>query len=164
MEEAFRFETVGPERLGEFMAFYRSLIGEPGCTWDETYPDPEQTRLDLENREVRCLLDADGRIAGAVTLSGMEEDILSVPGAEPYADCLLPVRLGVRRDLWGRGLGARLFTGALDWARERGGSGLLFLVSRENPRAKALYERLGSRVIGPCRMYDEDFYLMVREL
>ena len=37
MEEAFRLETAGLERLGELMAFYRSLIGEPGCTWDETY-------------------------------------------------------------------------------------------------------------------------------
>ena len=57
MEEAFRLETAGPERLGELMAFYRSLIGEPGCTWDETYPDPEQTEMDLKNGEVRCLLE-----------------------------------------------------------------------------------------------------------
>ncbi len=43
----------------------------------------------------------------------------------------------------GRGLGGRLFDGMIEWARGQGAAGAYLQVEEDNPRARALYRRLG---------------------
>ncbi|MYS84378.1 ribosomal protein S18-alanine N-acetyltransferase [Embleya scabrispora] len=61
--------------------------------------------------------------------------------------------IGVRRDRWGKGLGAVLLTELLDLAVERGCRDVLLEVRVDNARAQALYERFGFKGIGVRRGY-----------
>jgi RimJ/RimL family protein N-acetyltransferase len=64
-------------------------------------------------------------------------------------DGVVEVGIGLRPDLTGRGLGERLMTAELDYARARWRPHTFRLfVTTWNARAIALYERLGFREVG----------------
>ncbi|MER7517440.1 GNAT family N-acetyltransferase [Streptomyces sp. NPDC126499] len=65
------------------------------------------------------------------------------------ADCPELNGLDVRADLRGRGIGTALVRAAEDLARERGRTLLGLGVADDNPRAAALYARLGYESVTP---------------
>lgn len=83
---------------------------------------------------------ADG--AGVIVRGLRMERLVQPPKGTAY--CVS--HLGIRPDLRGRGLGEKLVRHLLARAREEGRSLAILDVSVENPRAQALYERLGFRV------------------
>ena len=99
---------------------------------------------------------ADQTIAGTVErLIDDPDTVYLLAGDPPAGVCQLRFRLSVWtgvEDCWledlyvesrGEGLGTALVEAALDVARERGCKRVELDVSDDNPRARALYERLG---------------------
>ena len=65
----------------------------------------------------------------------------------PKKDELFIQDLGVREDMRGKGVGTALLTNQIDLARSKGFRRCVLDVAVTNPRAQALYERLGFRVV-----------------
>ena len=61
--------------------------------------------------------------------------------------------IGVDPELWGRGIGEQLMSHIIEQGRELGRPIAVLDVSCENPRAQALYERLGFKVTEELRSY-----------
>ena len=107
---------------------------EPWVTLGRTY-DASLAVIRDPSREVYVTLDARGGVAGFL--------ILLLAG--PFAGYLQTVCIGPERR--GRGLGRRL----VEFAEQRIGEvspNVFLCVSDFNPRARALYERLGYRLVG----------------
>ena len=77
------------------------------------------------------------------------------------ADCFYIANVGIAPPLRGKGLGERLLSHLHDIARERGATFTALDVSVENPRAEALYSRLGYRVTRelPSRLRNKHGYV-----
>jgi ribosomal protein S18 acetylase RimI-like enzyme len=56
--------------------------------------------------------------------------------------------LEVRPDLRRKGTGQTLLHAAANWAASEGATRLSLVVTRQNVAARALYDRLGMRVVG----------------
>jgi ribosomal protein S18 acetylase RimI-like enzyme len=98
---------------------------------------------------IRRILGIYGPIPGARVLArGLRfESVVPPPrGAMHYIS-----HIGVRRDVWGKGVGERLMRHLLEQGRVEGRKLAVLDVSAENPRAQALYERLGFVVTGEKR-------------
>ena len=107
---------------------------EPWVTLGRTY-DASLAVIRDPSREVYVTLDARAGVAGFL--------ILLLAG--PFAGYLQTVCIGPERR--GRGLGRRL----VEFAEQRIGEvspNVFLCVSDFNPRARALYERLGYRLVG----------------
>jgi GNAT superfamily N-acetyltransferase len=65
------------------------------------------------------------------------------PQAAPFADCPEFCDFYVVANRRSQGIGTQLLGRALQLARERGASQVTLCVDTDNPRARALYERLG---------------------
>jgi ribosomal protein S18 acetylase RimI-like enzyme len=72
----------------------------------------------------------------------LEEEHPSGPDEAPEPWCAI-YDVAVRRDRWGRGIGAALLAAAEQWAQRRGLGQMRLDVYEFNTRARALYERLG---------------------
>lgn len=106
-------------------------------------------------RPVAYMLSAIRRIVGAygpaegigVMIRGLRmENLVRPPKGREY--CV--AHLGVRPDLRSRGIGERLIRHLIEQARSGGYPLAVLDVSVENPRAQALYERLGFVVTRAC--------------
>ena len=64
---------------------------------------------------------------------------------------------GVRRDLHGQGMGEAFTRRLLEEAKAQGRETARLLVSRDNPAAARLYQKLGFRTCGETRMYQVDW-------
>jgi ribosomal-protein-alanine N-acetyltransferase len=75
--------------------------------------------------------------------------------------------IGVRPELQGRGIGARLLTALLHEAADRGCGEVYLDVRADNDRARRLYERFGFTPVGVRKRYYQpsgvDAIVMVRE-
>ncbi|MFE2872972.1 MULTISPECIES: ribosomal protein S18-alanine N-acetyltransferase [unclassified Embleya] len=98
---------------------------------------------ELADPELRYYVVAEDEVGGLAGYAG-----LAVIGDEGDVQTI-----GVRRDRWGTGLGARLLTELLDLAIRRGCRDVLLEVRVDNARAQALYERFGFKGIGVRRGY-----------
>jgi ribosomal-protein-alanine N-acetyltransferase len=118
------------------LALERDLFPEDawsaGMFWSEL--------ADPDTRHYVIAEDTSGAVAGyaGLAVAGGEADVQTI---------------GVRRDLWGSGLGAELLTDLLDAARARGCRHVLLEVRVDNVRAQRLYERFGFAPLGIRRGY-----------
>ncbi len=141
---------------------YRSLIGEPGCTWDEHYPTVDYVRRDIEKG---CMFKAvsGGRIIGSAYCGDYEErEVLPCFGA---AEGLGEFgRVGVIKEFQRTGIAEKLLRELLKSAPERGYDRIALLVGRQNQRAAALYEKLGFKRVGESELYDTEWYCYLCKL
>lgn len=154
-----RAEPCDAETIAEN---YRSLIGEPGCTWDDHYPTIEHVRRDIENG---CMFKAaaDGRIIGSAYCGDYEErEMLPCFGkAEGLGEF---GRVGVLKEFHHMGIAEKLLGELLKTAPERGYDRIALLVGRNNLRAAALYEKLGFKCVGESELYDTEWYCYLCKL
>lgn len=98
---------------------------------------------------VRQILHCNGLMAGArVIRRGVKIEQVIVPPKRP--DVVYIGNVAIAPPWQGKGLGQRLFTHLHQLAEARGATTCALDVSAENPRAQALYERLGYRVVREC--------------
>lgn len=117
-----------------------------------------------QNANIGAIMRFGGWRAALMLVRGLRVEALIPP---PPEGSLHIAQLGVAESLRGRGIGAHLIDDAARIARTRGISQLSLDVADSNPRARALYERLGferisthvSRIPGLA-----DHHLLVKSL
>jgi [ribosomal protein S18]-alanine N-acetyltransferase len=135
--------------LPEVMVLERLLFREDA--WSERAYREE---LACDARHYVVVEDA-GRLAGwaGLAAAGGQGDVLTI---------------GVRPELQGRGIGARLLTALLEEAVARGCLEVFLDVRADNERARSLYERFGFVPVGVRRGYYQpsgvDAIVMARKL
>jgi ribosomal protein S18 acetylase RimI-like enzyme len=68
-------------------------------------------------------------------------------------------RVGVKPSLHNLGLGQMIVKYVIEDVEKRGYDGIIMLVSKTNPSAIAMYEKLKFNWCGESRMYDNDWFI-----
>ena len=61
----YTFSPACYDDIPEIASIYQSLVGTPGCSWDEDYPSRETAEDDLKHNALYILKSGDGIIAAA---------------------------------------------------------------------------------------------------
>lgn len=157
--EITRAESSDAEEIAEL---YHSLIGMPGCTWDEDYPTIEFVRGDIERG---CLFKAvvNGKIAGAA-YCGDYEEMEPIPCFGGIGRLAEFGRVGVRREFQRMGIAETMLEFMKKSAAKRGYDRIALLVGRKNSAAMALYEKIGFRRVGESDLYNTEWYCYLCKL
>jgi serine/threonine-protein kinase len=146
--------TATHDDIPEIAGIYRSLIGTPGCTWDEDYPNKETAEHDISNGWLYALKKQD-KIVAVVSIGNFDElGDLEWKSKNP---CEL-ARIGVRPELQKNGIGTLLLLHCFEIAKNQGFDGIRILVAKTNTSALALYEKNGFEQCGEVNRFDIDFY------
>ena len=148
----------------QILALYHSLIGTEGCTWSLEYPTMEDINQDLEKGGLYILSNEDNQIIGAATAEkdneleklGCWSKIITNP-------CDLH-RIGIRQDYQNLGLAKELIKHIEKDVVKKGFDGIRFLVSKTNPNALALYNKLDYKNVGETNMYDINWFCYEKKL
>ncbi len=138
---------------GEVLALYRSLIGTPGATWNEYYPGPEDVAADIARGSLWCLRGEDGTLWGAASAGEDDADIRALDCWTPAQSSCELSRVGVRLSLQGKGLARAMVRFLMEESARQGRDWMRLLVSRDNPGALRVYQRMGFADVGSCEMY-----------
>lgn len=147
----------------EIIKIYKSLIGFPGCTWSNEYPTIEDVYKDI-NKESLYIVYDDKKII-AVATAGKDEELehLECWSKEIKAPCDL-ARIGVVKEYQSKGIAKILVKYIEQDVLKRGFDGIHFLVSKTNPKALAVYDRLEYKKCGETIMYDINWYCYEKKL
>ena len=147
----------------EIIKIYKSLIGFPGCTWSNEYPIIEDVEKDI-NKESLYIAYDDKKII-AVAAAGKDEELehLECWSKEIKEPCDL-ARIGVIKEYQNRGIAKILVKYIEQDVLTRGFDGIHFLVSKTNPKALAVYDRLEYKKCGETIMYDINWYCYEKKL
>ena len=147
----------------EILALYKAQIGREYCPWNENYPSNEEIDWDF-SRDALFVLKTDGRIKAAVSL---EKDD-TVDNLSCWDEKLAPegelARIAVLPEEQGKGYGRIMLQYGMDELKRRGFRGIRMLVNKLNRKAIRCYAVFGFRVVGECRMYEQDFLCYEKEL
>lgn len=166
MEDGWRIERAAAGDAQEIYALYHSLIDMPHSTWDEDYPTLDMVEYDLAHHCVLIMRGAEGRIVSAiVVVEGEDEEFEGVDGwYEDVERWAALSRLGVAKQMQGRGIAKRMLTAAMALAREQGVQAVRFLVSKDNPAPQRAYAKLNFDICGETQMYDWDWLCYQKRL
>ena len=134
---------------------YRTMLGIPGCTWTDEYPNEELVAMDIRTESLYLLKDADGTIVAAAA-AGPDDELKDFEWGLDNP-CEL-ARVAVAYTLQNQGLGFLLLRQVIDAAKARGFDGIRMLVSPENISAQALYRKLGFERLDEVQMFGLHFY------
>ncbi len=141
---------------------YRSLIGMPGCTWDEHYPTVDFVRRDIEGGNMFKAV-VGGEIAGAAYMGDYEErSVLTC--FQGFGKLGEFGRVGVRREFHRTGVARTMLENLKKTAKERGYDAIALLVGRKNYGAMSLYEKIGFERVGESDLYDTEWYCYLYKL
>lgn len=152
------------EDISEIMCLYHSLIGTNGCTWSEDYPTLYDVESDLAKSSLYVLCDENNKILG-VAAAGEDTELehLKCWSRDIKRVCDL-ARIGVRCEYQGEGLGEMLVRYIEKDVVKRDFDGIHFLVSKTNPSALALYDKLNYSNVGEAYIYDVNWYCYEKKL
>ena len=150
----YTFALARHEDIYEITSLYRSLIGTPGCTWDEDYPNQETVENDMSNGWL-YILKIQNEVMGVVSIGDFGE--LGDLNWRPKNPCEL-ARIGVRPMLQKQGIGTLLLQHCFEIVKNEGFDGIRILVAKINVAAIALYEKNGFERCGEVNKFDIDFY------
>ena len=151
------FRLAEPKDSEEILRLYRSIIGTPGCTWTEDYPDMEEIINDTAMRSLYCMTDGDGQIIAAAAAGPLDElsDLEWDPGMTKPCEL---ARIGVSPSLQKKGIASKLLCAVIEDCKSRGYNGMIFLVSKTNSSALALYNKFGFKNTGEVFRYGHEFF------
>ena len=142
----------------EILSLYHSLIGTTGCTWSMEYPTISEIEDDIENGYLYCMCDENDIII-AVATAGIDHEmewLMQVSNMDK--PCVLS-RVGVKSSMHNLGLGQIIVKYVMEDVEKQGYDGIIMLVSKTNPSAIAMYEKLNFTCCGVSRMYDNDWFV-----
>ncbi len=147
----------------EILSLYKAQIGQEYCPWNEDYPSNEEIDWDF-SRDALFVLKVDGQIKAAVSL---EKDD-AVDSLSCWDENLAPegelARIAVLPEEQGKGYGRIMIQFGMDELKRRGFRGIRMLVNKLNRKAICCYAVFGFRVVGECRMYEQNFLCYEKEL
>lgn len=162
-EESEIIERAVDADAEEIYALYHSLVDMPYGTWNEEYPSRELVDEDLKEAEV-FVMRCGGRIISAIVNESTHEFDDMAPWYPNVARWAQFGRLGVAKDMQGRGIARRMLAFAMDHARAEGCDAVRFLVGAGNLPAQRSYARLGFEVCGEADAWDEHWLCYEKRL
>lgn len=156
MEDELHISRATAADAEEIYALYHSLIDMPYSTWDEDYPALDMVGHDLERNQVLVMREGAGRIVSAIVIAQDEEEEFD-GAADWYQDVTrwaALARLGVAKDMQGRGIAKRMLTAAMALAKEQGVQAVRFLVAKDNPYPQRAYAKLNFDICGETQMFE----------
>ncbi len=159
----WRFSRVPADYANEAVSLYNSLIGLPGCTWDEEYPNREIIQGDLNAGNLYGAFDGNRLIAVGAALPDEELthlDCWRIPAQKP---CVFS-RIGVHTAYQGKGIAGQMVRYMEDEMRLAGFDAARMLVSPGNEKALQAYRGCGYEECGSTRMYEEDWLCFEKKL
>ena len=154
----YKIRLTELEEKDELLALYNSMIGLPGCTWSEDYPNAEIILWDIENKQSHCLLGENGEIIAVASVcvydDGGLNDVDCYTSVEKWAEF---VRVAVNREYQNKGFAKILLNEIIKILKEKGFDSVRLLVSDGNITAKALYEKLGFKWCGEAYLHEHDW-------
>jgi len=158
MSEKYLFRKAGPEDAENVLKLYRSVVGQPFCTWNEFYPGQEELDCDLPAGNLFLLENAEGALAGAISIVS-DNELDWFEGWENRENTAEFARVVIAPAFRGNGLAKLLVQNVLDEMRARGVSATHISVAKINIPAVKTYEALGFMIRGEADMYDNHYYL-----
>jgi len=149
----YAFSLAREDDIPEIVRLYRSLIGTPGCTWDEDYPSHATAEADVACGALHALRQG-GEIIAVASVGNFDE--LGHLPWKPKRACEL-ARIGVARHMQNKGIGTLMLRHVMAVARAGGFDGIRMLVSPTNPAALAMYEKNGFERCGRVFMFEHDY-------
>jgi ribosomal protein S18 acetylase RimI-like enzyme len=141
-----KIRRAKPQDLHEVMDLIRSCVrhmeSQGIYQWDEIYPDESTCVNDIERHEL-SLLEKDSRICGIMALNEFQELAYQTVKWQFSGKVLVVHRLAIDPAFHGNGFARQLMQFAYECARKRQYVGIRLDAFAYNPRAVALYERLG---------------------
>jgi ribosomal protein S18 acetylase RimI-like enzyme len=125
--------------------------------WDEIYPDETLFTNDIEINEL-SLLEKDSRICGIMALNEFQEPAYQTVKWQFSGKALVVHRLAIDPAFHGNGFARQLMQFAYDFAWKRQYATIRLDAFANNPRAVALYERLGYHKAGTVMFRKGPFY------
>ena len=151
------------ENEKEILKIYHSLIGTFGCTWNKYYPTIEDIKKDIENKSMYIVCNEDKIIAVASAGKDTELEKLKCWNRNIKNPCDLH-RIGVLKEFQNKGIAKELVRYIENDVKKRGFDGIRFLVSKTNPPALAIYNKLGYKKCGETNMYDINWFCYEKKL
>lgn len=142
---------------------YKSLIGHLGCAWNEYYPSKEDIISDIKNNGLYCMYNEDDIIAAAFAGKDNELNHISCWDKQIKRPCEL-ARVGVKKQFHSKGLATQIIEYIEKDIKKQGFDGIHFLVSKTNPSALALYNKLNYKCCGELNKYDIDWYCYEKKI
>lgn len=142
----------------EILSLYHSLIGTSGCTWSKEYPTITEIEYDIKNGFLYCMCDENGTII-AVATAGIDDEMDWLMQVANMNNLCILSRVGVKPTLHNLGLGQMLVKHVIEVVEKQGYEGIIMLVSKTNPSAIAMYEKLNFIFCGESMMYDIDWFI-----
>ncbi len=152
---SYRFEVAQETDAPGIFSLYQSLIGTPGCTWNEDYPTIALVARDIQTGSLYVLKEERGTVIAAA--SAGPDDELAEFGWDLDTPCEL-ARVAVSASLQNKGVGSCLLKQVVAAVKARGFDGIRMLVSVDHPHALALYDKNGFERLDTVRMYGHVFY------
>lgn len=136
---------------------YQTLIGTPGCAWSMEYPTIAEVQNDINNSSLYCMCDDNDNII-AVAAAGYDNELEHLSWNSMMKNPCELARVGVKQSMQNQGLGYVIVEHVIKDVKKRGFDGIRMLVSKANPSALALYEKLKFHCCGETRMYNIDWF------
>jgi ribosomal protein S18 acetylase RimI-like enzyme len=131
--------------------------------WNEYYPTEEIFSEDIRDGRL-YVYETDDEIVGSVSF----EDTLTDDESERSHTVKYPCRLMVNPKMQNQGIGTAILQELFAMVKMQGYQEIRFLVSMNNPRAAALYQRLGCVSLGyirtPWEEEDQKYLLFSKNL
>lgn len=159
----YRIEMATERDIEEILNIYHSLIGKDGCTWDFDYPNIDDIKNDINKKSLYIVLNDKEIIA--VAAAGEDDELreLDCYSKNIKIPCDL-ARIAVKTEYQNRGIAKYLISYIETQVVKRGFDGIHFLVSKTNPHAKAVYDKMNYVFCGKYMMYDKDWYCYEKKL
>lgn len=143
---------------------YRSLIGQPGCTWCEEYPDEEIVAEDLHSDSLYCARE-NGSIVGAVSIEWQDEEMERFDcWSKENEPAAYLSRVAVSRSAQGKGLAKELMRRAMAEMKARGVKTVRYLVSPGNEAAMRAYRALAFDFSGEADAFGQHWLCYEKRL
>lgn len=156
-DDELNIQLASPQQTRLVLELYRSLVGSPGCLWNEEYPGLEEVVEDQQRGGLYCLVDGQGQVLAAIgAIDAVDDPEIGELGCwDPSIKSMMVLsRLGVRLDCQRRGLARRLVSHVLEDVRRKGFDGVCLIAGKNNPAAVALYESMGFAFRGEGMLFD----------
>ena len=157
-------EKASAADRAEILVLYRSLIGQPGCTWCEEYPDEEIVGEDLHSDSLYCARE-NGSIVGAVSIEWQDEEMERFDcWSKENEPAAYLSRVAVSRSAQGKGLAKELMRRAMAEMKARGVKTVRYLVSPGNEAAMRAYRALAFDFSGEADAFGQHWLCYEKRL
>lgn len=158
------FCLAGMREHEKILALYHSMLGMPGCTWSEEYPNAEILAEDIENNMTFIMKHSAGELMGTISAEESEEEENHPAWNSTAKRPVGMARLAVAKKYQNQGLAKRMILAVMNQMRARGYDAARYLVSPGNAIARAAYEPLHFEQRGNAHFYEEDWLLYEKQL